>query len=240
MKFPRYNNPVLVNLILCCLLCFAQTPVKALETAESPAEIAARIEEKYRDISSISFSFFQKTSGQLSGRPKTGKGNGIFAKRDEATFMRWNYVTPERQVVISDGNTVSMYFEKLNQMIVSPMDRAQSDILFSFFTAQVPLAENFEIIEPLEGDMVGQDQGDNAPQVIELRPLDLQNQIQTVFLWVTEDSLIRRIVLLDHFDTRTEINLSNIIINPLEQTDPSTLEALFTFEPPDGTEIIHQ
>jgi outer membrane lipoprotein carrier protein len=210
------------------------------EGTETALEIAGRVEDKYRDITSISFSFFQKTSGQLSGRQKTGKGNGIFAKRDEDTFMRWNYVTPERQVVISDGNTVSMYFEKLDQMIIAPMDRAQSDVLFSFFTAQAPLAENFEIMEPTENTPDGADRADSGPRVIELRPLDQQSQMQTIFLWVANDSLIRRIELIDHFDTRTEINLSNIIINPLDQVDRATLETLFTFEPPDGTEIIRQ
>ena len=227
---------------MACILLFslAGHPLSRAATSETPGDIAARVEAHYRGVNSLSFSFAQKTSGQLSGRPKSGKGNGVFAKRDGRTYMRWNYVQPERQVVISDGDTISMYFEKLNQMIISDMDPAQADVLFSFFTGNSPLSENFEILAPVQLRDPDVDKSDSGLQAIALRPLQPQNQLQTIYLWVTADSLIRRIVLLDHFDTRTEINLSNIIIDPLEETERPDLEAIFAFTPPDGTEIIRQ
>ena len=155
-------------------------------------------------------------------------------------MMRWNYLAPEHQVVISDGEHVSMYFEKLNQMIISPVESAQTDVLFSFFTGNMPLSKNFKILPP-EEQFTGQpEESPDGLQVLQLRPLAQQSQINTIHLWISDESLIRRIELLDHFDTRTIINLSNLQTNTVDVMDQDGLSTLFTFTPPEGTEIIRQ
>jgi outer membrane lipoprotein carrier protein len=77
-------------------------------------------------------------------------------------------------------------------------------------------------------------------QSLRLEPLDKNSQIKNIHLWIGENSIIRRIELLDHFDTKTTINLSDIAINPLDAKEPQELEKLFSFVPPEGTEIIRQ
>ena len=49
---------------------------------------------------------------------------------------------------------------------------------------------------------------------------------------------IRRIEIRDQFDTLTVLTLSHIEENPLDGKDEQALSALFTFIPPEGTEII--
>lgn len=212
----------------------------AMSTTQQPEQIVKRLEEKYSRIESLSFSFLQQTSGQLAGRPKEGQGNGIFAKTGSATMMRWNYLSPDHQIITSDGTSVSMYFEKLNQMIISPVDSVQTDVLFSFFTGDKPIGDNFAILPP-EEDVASQSTPPGEElQVVKLRPLQSQSQINTIHVWITTDSLIRRIEFLDHFDTRTIIDISDIRINPIDVTDRDLLAPIFTFTPPEGTEIIRQ
>ena len=207
--------------------------------AQNPESLAQSLQDTYGGVNSMSFSFSQTTSGPMTGRPKSGKGNGLYARTADKPLMRWNYLTPDPQVVISDGRTISMYFEKLNQMIISEVDEAQTDILFSFFAASEPLDRHFTILTPfLETDISEADLPEM--QSLLLEPLDKNSQIRNIHLWIGEDSLIRRIDLLDHFDTKTTINLSNIVINPLDNVDRQNLEARFTFIPPEGTEIIRQ
>jgi outer membrane lipoprotein carrier protein len=207
--------------------------------AQAPEHLAAQLQDTYSAVNSMGFSFSQTTSGPMTGRPKSGKGNGLYARTADKPLMRWNYLTPDPQVVISDGRTISMYFEKLNQMIISEVDTAQTDILFSFFAASEPLENHFTILPPfLETDISAADPP--QMQILRLEPLDKNSQIKNIHLWIGEDSIIRRIELLDHFDTRTTINLSNIVINPLEDTGQQELDKLFTFIPPEGTEIIRQ
>jgi outer membrane lipoprotein carrier protein len=77
-------------------------------------------------------------------------------------------------------------------------------------------------------------------QSLRLEPLDKNSQIKNIHLWIGENSIIRRIELLDHFDTKTTINFSNIETNPLDTAGQQELEKLFSFVPPEGTEIIRQ
>lgn len=230
----RYGNLLKFTITSILLITFA-TPVYA----QSPQLLAEQIRETYAEIDSISFSFSQTTGGQIAGRPKNGKGSAIFAKAQDKHMMRWNYLSPDPQVVISDGSTISMYFEKLNQMIVTSVDTARADILFSFFTATEPLSSNFAVLPP-DPEVYASTDGVAGLQVLQLQPLDNDTQIRSIHLWIDKDAIIRRIEMLDHFDTKTTINLSNMEINLLDLSDKQDITKRFTFVPPDGTEIISQ
>ena len=235
-------QPIRYCLAICAAIVFFFSILlggRAASRAADPQSLAGKLQDTYASVDSMSFFFSQTTSGPMTGRPKSGKGNGLYARTSDKPLMRWNYLTPDPQVVISDGRTISMYFEKLNQMIISEVDEAQTDILFSFFAASEPLERHFTILPPLlETDITAEDLPEM--QSLRLEPLDKNSQIKNIHLWIGEDSIIRRIDLLDHFDTRTTINLSNILINPLDGEDLEDLEKRFMFIPPEGTEIIRQ
>ena len=208
--------------------------------SETSAEVAERLQNYYSQVESLSFSFIQTTKGQMIGRPKTGRGNGLFVRTDTGEKMRWNYNSPDRQVLISDGKTISMYFEELNQMIIAPVDQGQADILFSFFAGQGPLENSFTILdsEPALTDVA---EGSSTDlKVIYLVPKDSDSQITIIHLYVTTESHIRRIEFIDHFDTRTTINISNISVDPFQPGQHEEIQQLFSFTPPEGTEIIRQ
>jgi len=57
---------------------------------------------------------------------------------------------------------------------------------------------------------------------------------------VTPESLIQRMEMLDHFDTRTTLKFSDLKVNTLPTDDPKAIDALFSYTPPEGTEIIYQ
>ncbi len=209
-------------------------------SAESPGDVATRLQDHYDTIQSLSFDFIQDTRGQLTGRPKTGRGQAFFIK-DTSTDktpgkMRWNYSDPDRQVLVSDGETFSMYFASLSQMIITPAESLQQDLTYSFFTGSGNLLHDFRIKAPDHGQEARQEQ----TAIIQLIPQAKQSQVASIHLWVTEDSLIQRIEILDHFDTLTVLNFSNIRVNTLDTADAALMKHLFQFTPPDGTEIIRQ
>jgi outer membrane lipoprotein carrier protein len=234
--------------IFCCFIFLAVFIVNAsdaycssvLKPNQSPAQLATRLQENYQKINSLSFSFNQKTSGQMSGRQKTGKGNGILAKTNGGPRVRWNYTTPDRQVLISDGQTISMYFEKLNQMIITPVDTAQIDFLFALFTGEDPLVDMFMLLPPQDHGSKEITESDHFLDTLRLVPKQPESQIKQIQLWINEESIIRRIELIDFFDTRTILNFSSININPLDGKDTAAVETIFSFTPPEGTEIIKQ
>ncbi len=204
---------------------------------EYPENIAERLQARYDKIQSLSFNFIQNSSGDISGRPRRGTGKAAFVKLEDRSYMRWDYSSPDQQVLVSDGEIFSMYFAKLQQMIVTPADSLEADLTYSFFTGKGILKRDFHI-RPADEDF--QPASDAEFKVIKLIPKTDQSQVQDIHLWVTTASLIRRIKIRDHFGTITDLNLSDIEIDGLVEKDAQELLSFFSFIPPEGTEIIRQ
>lgn len=209
----------------------------AVSDQEVPEEIAQRLQDRYDKITSLSFNFFQNSSGEMTGRPRKGTGKAAFVKLKEKSYMRWDYSSPDQQVLVSDGELFSMYFAKLQQMIVSPAESLNSDLTYSFFTGRGKLLRDFDIREP---DDFLKPREQESFKVIKLIPKSDQTQVQDIHLWVTDESLIRRINIRDHFGTETVLNFTDIVVDKLIDKSPQELLSLFTFTPPEGTEIIRQ
>lgn len=238
---PLFHLPLLtLALSLAALLAApGYTPALAADALqEPPGAVAARLQQRYDAMHSLAFAFTQSTEGEMAGRPRRGSGRAVFLKSGGKRQMRWDYDSPEKQVLVSDGETFSMYFENLQQMIVSPARAIEEDMTYSFFTGSGRLAENFAILGPNRNIVDGQE--DPELRIIQLMPISSESQVQDIHLWVTADSLIRRIEIRDQFDTRTILTLSDIRENPLAGESGEALSALFSFSPPEGTEIIHQ
>ena len=225
-----FLHPVLFWLSLA--LCLTALPA----VAETPLEAATRLQKKYDTIDSLQFDFVQHTQGQLTGRPKTGRGRAYFVKDSVPGKMRWNYSDPDRQVLVSDGVNFSMYFESLQQMIITPASALSKDLTYSFFTGTGNLLKDFEVSA---GEKTITDPTDTTA-VITLTPKVQQNQVGSIQLWITPQSLIQRIEITDLFDTITVLNFSNLQVNRIDLGDKIFLEKLFSFVPPENTEIIEQ
>ncbi len=232
------GTPRNIQIFLFLLLLLIPAQLLANET---PEDTAARLQQRYDTIHSLQFDFTQDTRGQLAGRPKTGTGQAFFMRDttgNKPGMMRWNYTTPDRQVLVSDGVTFSMYFETLKQMIVTDADVMKRDLTYSFFTGRGSLQEDFTI--SAADEHFGTNQQESKTVIIKLTPKQMQSQVAAIHIWVTEDSLIQRIEILDHFDTLTVLNFSHLKVNKLSPDDPALIKRLFTFVPPEGTEIIEQ
>jgi len=232
------RKKVLFLLLALSLFCGSQL-LYAGTGVEYPEDIAARLQQKYDSMNSLTFTFNQRSDGQMSGRSRTGSGTAYFYKTGKTSQMRWDYTAPERQVLISDGITFSMYFEELKQMIVTPAESLDSDLTYTFFSGRGRIAEKFYILPP-DPEYAGKDTDQDHPKIIKLVPQEQQSQVQSIHLWVTSDSLIRRIEILDHFDTVTTLNLSNLEANFLDRDASRSAAELFSFTAPEGTEIIRQ
>lgn len=225
-------------LIILFFLLLLSPPQTSAEIApgETPENTAKRLQQKIDSIQSLAFNFYQQTRGEMTGRPKKGSGKAVFFKKDGVSRMRWDYSSPDKQVLVSDGTVFSMYFDSLKQMLVSPAESLDNDLTYSFFTGKGNLTKDFQILPPNE------EIGVNTAEVeiIKLVPIQDHSQIQDLHVWVTQSSLIRRMNIRDHFGTETVLNFSDIQVDTLVGTDEKTLQTIFSFIPPDDTEIIEQ
>ncbi len=224
-------------LLFSCVLFFSDCTKTLASQEEYPEDIAMRLQQKYDSMTSLRFNFNQDTRGELTGRPRKGSGSATFLKNDTASKTRWDYINPKKQVILSDSVHFYMYFEELQQMIISPAKNLENDLTYSFFAGKGKLQKDFYIRPPNEEFMGA---AEDLFRVIKLIPIPPHSQVQDIHLWVSEDSLIRRIHIQDHFGTITVLNLSDIQPDVLNNHSPLDMNALFSFDPPEGTEIIEQ
>jgi outer membrane lipoprotein carrier protein len=203
------------------------------EQPAKPTEIALRLQSTYEHAANMVADFDQTTSMQFSNRVRKGTGTLIFMKPGR---MRWDYVKPDHQILISDGKSVSMYFEKSNQMVISDArDYLQSDVTYSFFTGSGDILKDFDTVAP-----EFQNEADNS-YLIKLIPRSPHPQVAYMYAWVSKDTfLLKHLQIVDHFDTVTDLFFYNMQIDANSYDGHPVSEDLFYFTPPDGTEIIRQ
>lgn len=190
----------------------------------NPGHIAERLQEAYDKTTSFSADFRQETSMRMSRRRRHGNGSVVILKPGR---IRWDYQTPDSQILVSDGQTFSMYFAKLSQMIIQPINEyLQSDVTYAFFTGSGNIVKDFEVLPP--------DLQVEENHCIKLIPKEPHPQVDYFHICVDEKFLINRMQIVDQFGTVTDLYFSNIRTNEQPSLD------FFTFTPPPGTEIIRQ
>jgi len=102
-------------------------PVRAATTAPAGAPVSKhlkqvldRLQRHYRDTNSFSAKFSEEIAPV--GAPKRNRrGTVLFRKPGR---MRWEFESPEKQTIVSDGETLYSYDPDLNQVVETPLKQA--------------------------------------------------------------------------------------------------------------------
>lgn len=222
------------------------TPLHAAEENNDLKVQAISLQNKYNSLISLSFTFDQAT--RTGSRQRVGQGKATFyryqapaeVRQDTSppaaqSVMRWDYTLPDPQVIISDGETLSIYTEKDKQLIRTPAKNLESDITYAFFAGTRSLTDDFTA-QPGSNEYMFSS-GDDLHTIM-LVPREPHNQIRDMQIWFDDQKIIHHLVIRDHFDSVTELNFSNIRVNDLIPGDRDELNRIITFPLPPGTEII--
>lgn len=233
-------------LLFAALFLTATVTAAAAVDELSPESHALALQNKYKSLGSLTFGFDQLT--RTGTRERSGRGEAVFYRfqppsevtpEDSApatqSVMRWNYTEPDPQIIVSDGQTLSIYTEKDQQLIRTPAQELESDITYAFFAGIRNLLDDFDA---RSADSTYLFSSAQQLQTILLVPRQPHNQIRDVQVWFDNDGLIQHLMITDHFDSVTELNFDNIKVNSLPAGDRKTLESIITFPVPPGTEII--
>lgn len=223
MRFPL-KRP---TLLICPLILLALFCAGTLQAAPTPREIAARLQQQYEEAKSFSADFHQATTLQIGrSRTRQGAGSVVIQRPGE---MRWDYTTPEPQVIICDGKTITIYLEKAKQLIIGDArEYLQSDVTYAFFTGTGDILRDFKAAAPEEGQIETADS-----YRITLTPRKQHPHVAKLTVTVDKKSfLIKELQIADHFGSLTKMTFSNLRLNKLFPDD------FFHITPPPGTEII--
>lgn len=231
----KYIHLPLALILLIPAIAIANTG----DATMTPLQNAQELRSHLKSLKSLSFTFVQRTAGQMTGRPRNASGKAYFAREESNSKMRWDYQTPDKQVILNDGDTLTLYFEKLNQMIITSADSLQNDITYIFFSGEGNIEDDF-IISGDYNYQPGDTSPENSFKVIKLSPRSETSQIKSIQLWVSSIQEIKRIEIRDNFDTVTLLTISNVEKDTLFENGTLKEKNLFAFTPPEGTELIHQ
>ncbi|MCF6187924.1 MAG: outer membrane lipoprotein carrier protein LolA [Desulfobulbaceae bacterium] len=221
------------------LLPTVLTPKNCSAEPESLQQQLLSLQKAYRHLTSLQFNFAQLTRTGL--RTRTGSGNAVFVRTadpDKPGIMRWNYTEPDPQIILNDGDKLSIYTENDHQLIVTSAAELNADITYAFFSGNRNLNDDF--IPAAPDRRYGFALPDTPLEAIRLTPRKPHPQIKAVQLWFDQNFLIHRIIIEDHFDSITELTFTNIRTDTVNPKDQKQVDAILNLDLPPDTEIITQ
>jgi len=201
----------------------AATPACSDERA---VEVAKVVQARYDAIRDLEAEFEQSSrSAVLAGASladvESTRGKVVFAKPGK---MRWSYEEPEPSLVLSDGKTLWIYDVGAKQASKLPVDNGYlAGAALQFLLGEGDLVGTFQISAlRCADDIVEIDLLPRAPASYERLGLTAR----------TSDGLILETTISDLLGSRTTIRFARM------RFDLSPPDATFSFEPPEGVEVI--
>jgi len=221
------------TLILCICFFFSQAvlgqdssqqlnftpPVSGL----SPDDIIQKVESRYA-VSGFSAFFFQASTIKAMEITDSASGKAFFKRPDK---MRWEYETPDRQTIITNGNTLWIYRPEDNQVMVGKAPSFFEDGKgFSFLSDMESVKKKFYILLEKKAE--------DDTHVLKLLPIEKTFDVSVIYLFVSTKTFeVVKIVTYNSYEDETRIEFKDIRFK--QKLD----ESLFNFNIPEGVEVLH-
>lgn len=225
--------------ILLIAVCFFPSILRA----NTLHETLITLNKTYDQAESISADFSQtvRFSGFDTESISTGK---VFLQREK---MRWDYVTPERQQIFVDGNTILHYVPEQQQIIKSHIGR-QTGLPIDLFASMGKIEALFHISEsgPATASSPATANGPATPSgpataknknEIILTPKALGSQVTRMVLTLIPAPKVRGLLIQKVALTEENGNQSFFVFKDF-QMNKTFRENPFLFNVPKGVEII--
>jgi len=213
----------IVIFVLVSTLILSVSHVLAKEN-ENLDNVLNRIQEKYEKINDFSSKFTQEATVKALNKVQRAQGEVWFKKPGK---MRWNYLRPTKDEIVSDGITIWFYNEEEKQVIESPLSEVIDTPTTTTLISGLGNLKNLFDARFSKSHSTG----DNNAYLIDLSPRDNSEEFNSVTVAVDKDSLlVNTIYLYDPFGNLTTVKLNNIKINN------GIPDSLFIFKAPKGAE----
>jgi outer membrane lipoprotein carrier protein len=186
-------------------------------------EIITRVEKHY-SVSGFSAQFSQTSIIKAMDIADTASGTAFFKRPGK---MRWEYETPERQMIITDGNTLWVFRPDDNQVMIGQSPSFfKGGKGFSFLSDMREIRQKFNISlekKSLEGFFV-----------LKLLPKEKTYGVVQIRLTISKATFdVVEIVTYNSYGDETRFVFSNI------QFKQKIDDSLFHFNIPKDVEVLH-
>lgn len=207
---------MLNRLFFALLITFASASVSVAQSGDALLE---RMRSTYENLSALRASFTQQTQSDFLD------SDDIYTGTIVLSGDRYRVETPGHTFV-SDGETVWVYNEADAQVLLNNHEDDETSFSISrfFFEADDTYTVQNSAREVLDGEVYYQ---------MTLTPKDPESFFSEVRMWLRDrDNLVTRLQVSDLNETTMLFDLDDLELNPSLPTNT------FTFEPPEGVEVV--
>ncbi|MGZ3454788.1 MAG: LolA family protein [Polyangiales bacterium] len=208
----------------------ASAPVASGSAA--PADIAAKIQKAYLSINTYEADFEQQYSMKAFNQVKTSKGHVVFQKPapsagpKDGGKMRWDYVEPKDNLVVSDGTTLWSYVASEKQARKMLVKDSQMPTALAFLTGKGDLSKDFNLA-------LADTQNFKGGYVLKATPKQATNLYNFVMFYVDGTTFqVVRVLIVDGQDNRNRFDFKSPKVNG------QVASSIFTWSPPTGVTVI--
>ena len=170
--------------------------------------------------SSARGSFVQQvTPRQGAAKQPTASGDFVFQRPGK---FRWTYMKPYEQVIVADGERLTMFDKDLNQVTVRKLQASLPSSPASILFGSNEFEKEFEVSD---GGVR------NGLEWIVAKPRAKDTTFERIEIGF-RDGLPQAMLLADGFGQLTQLTFSNVERNPKLEADA------FRFTPPKGADIL--
>jgi outer membrane lipoprotein carrier protein len=208
---------VINGLIVSPVIC--NTPKEKPNDLET---ILKGVESRY-SVTGFSANFFQESTLKAMDITDTASGR-IVVKRPG--MMRWEYDTPEKQLIITDSKNLWIYRPADNQVMVGNAPEFFRDGKGAGFLSDIGLLrKKFDIHQEVSEP--------DQPYILKLIPIEKNLDFSELYLFVEQgEFMVKKIITRNTFGDETTIRLENLAFDILPEDN------LFSFEVPKGVDIL--
>ena len=224
------KNKIALCTVISCIflivrsgLCENPLPESAQNTLPpvSAEQLIKNLEKRYT-LADFSAAFFQESTLKALDIKDTASGKVWFKTPG---MMRWEYESPEKYAIISDGKNLWIYRPEDNQVVIgNAMTYFGNGKGASFLS-------NFKLVQDAYTVSVAKPEEDNR-YTLKLVPMEKQLDLSAIFLNIEKKSFdIKSVLTLNDYGDETRIEFSDLIF---EKMEPS----LFNFKIPPMADIL--
>jgi outer membrane lipoprotein carrier protein len=210
------------KLLLYFVTLFAALPSQAQTDLNA---IIDGLQAKYSRMQGLAADFIQVYRAS-DGRTKRESGNLLLKRPSKA---RWNYLSPEQKIFVSDGKNI--FFHVSGQKYATRSTIKQSvdpQIPFLFLLGRRNIRKDFSTIEVLTDERAIE----SGNIVLRLIPKRAPEDFKQILAEVSPQTLsITRLVIIERSGARMDFYLKNVRENHI------AADSQFTFTPPAGVSI---
>jgi outer membrane lipoprotein carrier protein len=180
--------------------------------------VADRLERALASLRTVRAEFVQELRRTESGAPELARGTFYVKKPGR---FRWDYSQPQ-QLIVCDGDRLWLYDPELEQATVKKVREALAQTPAMILSGESKVSDHYMV---RAGGVVA------GLEIAILTPRTADGDFREVRIGLSGDD-IRRLEFVDRLNQRTSVELTRIERNPLLK------DALFTFTPPKGVDVI--